>query len=84
MKINPCPFCDEIDAPAIFGGWKIEGMTTAFWVCCRKPQRGCGAEGPVSPTPEEAILSWNHEKCNLCKSKMLVNKKCSNSACIAS
>ena len=49
MKIMKCPFCgsDEVQL--------IEGYSKS-WVICEE----CGADGPMSFAPNDAIDKWNN------------------------
>ena len=50
MDKKPCPFCKSTD-PIVVGDADLH------WVECMSS--GCGAEGPMRDTEEQAIAAWN-------------------------
>ena len=53
VELKPCPFC---------GGGEIkvgQPFTHKFCVYCDNSEGGCGAEGGLRASREEAIAAWN-------------------------
>ena len=49
MKIKNCPFCGSDEVELVEGHYKS-------WVICKY----CGADGPMSYSPFDAIGRWNN------------------------
>ena len=69
-QLNPCPFCNSIEAPEFITHNEIVEMYTyddiesgeGWYVICNAGTHGaggCGAQSGFSATQDEAALKWN-------------------------